>query len=452
MRRILTATAFIVALYGWCGPVMAARSELITEITARQHGLTRPWFTQVALDQGQGHLTGMELFEGVLYAQTDKAVIHALDAETGRTLWWRQVGDPKHPTMTPGVNREFLAVINGSRLYVLNRLTGELLLEREVTGAPGAGPAVSAKRVYVPMTMGMLLAYRLAKVEKPKDESDADLTAEDKAQPDNSSVLRLKQKTPPPMFCQSNGKALVQPIVTRENAAEEFVVWPTDRGFLNLARVDRKTEDGLALKYRLSTGAPIVGRAAYVPPDPKLLGDSGLIITASRDGFVYAFRDKDAKNVWRFSLGDPIVETPAVIGDRVYATAQLGGMYCLALKTGAPIWTAPGIIQFVAASKSRVYATDRIGRIIVLNAATGARLDAIPTETIPLKLLNTVTDRIYLGDDGGLIQCLHEAEQREPLIYSKDVSPDEAAENEKAAKKEAAPKAQPAAKKAADGE
>ena len=224
----------------------------------------------------------------------------------------------------------------------------------------------------------------------------------------------VSNRSVPPLFCQSYGHALVQPLVTRETQGG-IVVWPTDRGYLNLGRIDRQAENGLMLKYRLETGAAIVGRPAYLPPDPKVSGDSGLIVTASRDGFAYAFREKDGQALWRFSLGEPIVESPAVIEDRVYVSAQLGGMHCLAVKTGKDLWFAPDLFQFVAASKARVYATDRLGRLVVLDAQSGARLDTIPTENTPIKLLNTDTDRIYLADETGLIQCLHEVEQSEPI-------------------------------------
>ena len=155
-------------------PLWAARSELIPETTAAQHGLTRPWFTQVELDQGRGRLRDLVLYEGILYAQTDKAVVHAIDAETGKTLWWKQVGRPQHPSMTPGAGRDLLAVINGSRLYVLNRFNGDLLYEKELGGSPGAGPALSAKRVYVPLATGLIVAYRLDPPTDPAARSGED--------------------------------------------------------------------------------------------------------------------------------------------------------------------------------------------------------------------------------------------------------------------------------------
>ena len=72
--------------------------------------------------------------------QTDRAVIHAIDAETGKTLWCKQVGQAKHPSMPPDANRDLLAVVNGSRLYVLNRFNGELLYQREIDTRPMRGP------------------------------------------------------------------------------------------------------------------------------------------------------------------------------------------------------------------------------------------------------------------------------------------------------------------------
>ena len=47
-------------------------------------------------------------------------------------------------------------------------------------------------------------------------------------------------------------------------------------------------------------------------------------------------------------------------------------------------------------------------------------LDVIATENIPIRLHNADTDRIYLADTTGLIQCLHEVEQSEPFIHDKE--------------------------------
>ena len=120
MRRFLVAAAMIAAGCA-CSPVWAARSYLIPETTAARHGLTRPWFAQVELDQGRADLTNVVLYEGVLYAQTNTAMVHAIDAETGKTLWSKQIGRANQPSMPLNVRGDKLAVINGSRLYLVDR-------------------------------------------------------------------------------------------------------------------------------------------------------------------------------------------------------------------------------------------------------------------------------------------------------------------------------------------
>lgn len=417
LQRILFLFAWTAAIFS-CGPLLAARGELIPETTAARHGLTRPWFAQVELDQGRGRMSDVILRDGVLYAQTDSAMVHAIDAETGRTLWSQRIGRPKHPSMTPDALGGLLAVVNGSRLYLVDRFDGKLLHEIEIKEAPGAGPALSSQRVYVPMVSGMVVAYPLSVIDESKRKS---AKQEEGAEAKEKIGPELDRKvSDPPMLCRSYGRALVQPLVTRDDPGGEYVVWPTDRGYLNFARIDREIVNAFLLKFRLETGARIASRPGYLPPDPKVIGDSGVVYAVSEDGFVYAIKEEDGGTLWRFSTGEPIVRSPAVIGDRVYVATQLGGMYCLESKTGKNLWWTPGVVQFVAAGKARVYVVDRMGRILALDAASGARLDTIPTGNIPVKMSNIDTDRIYLIGRQGLIQCLREAGQTKPIEHDKD--------------------------------
>ncbi|HYW80613.1 MAG TPA: hypothetical protein VE890_13600, partial [Thermoguttaceae bacterium] len=103
--------------------------------------------------------------------------------------------------------------------------------------------------------------------------------------------------------------------------------------------------------------------------------------------------------------------------DRIYVCTQTGGMHSLDGETGRELWWAPQIRRFIAASKQRLYVEDRLGRILILRADTGARLDVLPVTGMPIKLSNCQTDRIYLCTDTGLLQCLHEVEQVEPIRH-----------------------------------
>jgi len=138
-----------------------ARGEIVPQTVARRHGMTRPWFAQIRVDRSRGRLTHMMLHEDTLYLQTNRATVTALDAETGETLWSKQVGHANYPSFAPGASRDLLAIINGSSLYVCNRYNGSLLYETQVRGVPGAGAAVSESWAYVPTINGTIVAYRL---------------------------------------------------------------------------------------------------------------------------------------------------------------------------------------------------------------------------------------------------------------------------------------------------
>ena len=229
---MLRSLSFLVALVGMAIPALAdPYTTIISETAAARHGLARPWIGQLQVDRSSARLRYLVLYEGVLYAQSDRAMVHAIDAETGATLWYRQVGRPDHPSLTPGAGGDLLAVVNGSRLYVLNRFNGDLLLEKELSGAPGAGPALSTRRAYVPMLSGMLVAYRIEPVTDPLKELGRvppNLLGEEnaEAQEERRTDIRLNTEYTRPLATQSYGRATVQPIVTTDTNVEEFVTWP----------------------------------------------------------------------------------------------------------------------------------------------------------------------------------------------------------------------------------
>jgi outer membrane protein assembly factor BamB len=426
-QRFLLAAALSAALWP-CDRLWAATMDLVPETEVARHGLTRPWFARVEVQRGHGRTCHAVLYDGTLYVQTDAAMVHAINAETGATLWSKQVGRPDRPSLTPDANGDLVAVVNGSRLYVLNRFNGEQVYETEVKGAPGAGPVLSSKRAYVPTVNGVVVAYGLQPVAAPaaepgKGKAEQSDEQKRKAEADRRQNIAIGQKPVPPLFIQSSGRALVQPIVTRDNVGGEYVVWPTDHGYLNFGRIEQQTETVFVLKYRLEAGAPLVGRPAYLPPDPKVTGESGKVYAATTDGTLFAIREEDGSMVWRFTTGDAVLHAPAVVESEshrvhIYATTELGGMYCLSAK-GRCLWQTPNVTQFVAASKSRVYALDKTGHLLTLAAFNGALLDSVDISGACTVLANTTTDRIYLISDNGLIQCLRETEQVEPIVHSK---------------------------------
>lgn len=345
-----------------------ASERLVSRVTAERHGLKRAWSTQIALNRATGHIAYITQESGTLFVQTSDAMVHAIDAENGRTLWAVQVGRRGLLNLACGANSKYVAVLNGSQLYVIDRKNGQLVWDRQLTAVPGAGAALSDTRVFVPMVNGMIEGYL---IDDPKAS---------------------------PWFYQAFGRILVQPLVSPLTLS-----WTTDNGRFYVADV-REAK----IRFRLETGASIESRPAYWPP---------YVFATSLDGFAYAIHEESGETEWKFAASDPISEPPMAIGNSVYVTSDHAGMYQLDAASGNPRWFAPHITQFLALSPTRVYAVDNLENMAILDVRTGQRIDGFSIASVSLRHRNRLTDRIYLATGTGQIECLHEIELKKPIIY-----------------------------------
>ena len=131
-------------------------------------------------------------------------------------------------------------------------------------GVPGAGPAVSRSLAYVPMMDGMIVAYHLETATTSSQETGKDVPAPTAAAADGSSqheTARMQQESKPPLICQSWGRAYVQPLVTTQTQGKEYIVWPTDRGNLELGEIDHQKDNVLSVKFELRTDGDIVAQS-----------------------------------------------------------------------------------------------------------------------------------------------------------------------------------------------
>ncbi|MEX0938366.1 MAG: PQQ-binding-like beta-propeller repeat protein [Pirellulales bacterium] len=345
------------------------RGGLVPRPMAQRNGLQRAWFTHVQLDPSRDRVIDLVQHDGTLFALTDRSGVHVIDAETGRTLWTAQIGRMDRPTLGIAANDQYVAVVNGSTLYLVDRSTGRPVWEEPLGGGPGAGPALSDDRVFVPLVTGVLESYKF--------------------KPDGRF----------PWQYHAGGRTLVRPVTTHTSIA-----WPNEDGISYIGSLDP-----LEIHSRLETRKPVANRPAYQPPH---------LFFVSLDGYVYAVHESEGDLVWSYSTGDPITERPVAVDGRVYVCAESGGMFCLDAATGQRAWWTPHMARFIAASRTRIYALDRLGRLVILDKQTGAPLSAMETQSLSLFLTNEKTDRIYLGTTDGVLQCLHEIGQEEPLDYT----------------------------------
>lgn len=406
---------------------------LVSPVEARRYGLEPSWFTRVELDQARGRIHKLRYFvsatnrrtlyevaygesrrmfserdldrfgqpmgpegaqraanefasrlrrmeieseikthevpEITLYVTTDRSLVQAIDAETGRTLWATTVGRRDFPTEGPGVNEKYVAVINGTSLYLLTRDTGQIVWVRTTRGVPAACPAVSDRFVVVPTWTGDVELYEL---EEPR---------------------KL-----PNMF-KSNGRSMVRPTVTPNS-----IIWPTDRGMLYVASSQRHT-----IRFRLEAKDAIVASASVFTPNR--------IFVASIDGYVYSLLENVHSELWRFSTGRSISTTPVPTGDSLYVVTDDMNLYCLDQETGALKWVAPNFQRFISASPDRVYGIGVTERLEIVDANTGGRIASMNLGNLDLFYPNYQSDRIIVGTRTGILQSLHEIGREIPALH-----------------------------------
>ncbi|MGV3608788.1 MAG: PQQ-binding-like beta-propeller repeat protein [Planctomycetaceae bacterium] len=334
-----------------------------------------------------------------LYATSERGTVHAIDGETGKTVWSTTVGRASLPMSSAAANDDYVGVCNGSTLYILDSETGSITNERRVMGAPSTGPAVSEDSVFVPMISGAVERYQ---IDEPKR---------------------------PPYIFKSFGRPSAQPVVSLNS-----VTWPTESGKLY---VGYSQEGGM--RYRIEAKDAITSA-------PVMSNDK--ILFCSHDGYVYCVSEARGSILWRFTTGERISQSPLVVGDTVFAITDVGGIFSLSLETGLENWVSSGVRGFIAGNAERIYCYDRTGNTHILSAKSGNRLGQLMTAGLDVKVQNGVTDRIIMGNSSGVLQCIREVGQYWPDYRDPDANVPAA---KKAAKKGAAAAPAAGAAEPADG-
>jgi outer membrane protein assembly factor BamB len=308
--------------------------------------------------------------EITIYVTSERGSLQAIDGETGKTKWVVGVGRPSLITSPPAANDDFVAVLNGSTLYVLKAEDGTPAWHRPMTGAPGAGPAMSSEYVFVPMINGKVEVYRTTEPRRPE------------------------------FVYQSFGRLLVQPVSNQRSVA-----WASDRGILYVASGAREQ-----MRFKVTTNDEIVAPPAFLPPDRVLVG--------SIDGYLYCVSEKNGDIFWKFSTGQPIHQAPFGSADTAYVINDDGGLFAINVADGSEKWWTTGYRRYLANTGDRLYVTDISGSLVILDARSGARIGAVPIPDLDYPVANLATDRLLIGTRSGLLQMLRETRNRWPVMQA----------------------------------
>ncbi len=389
--RLLLAIALLLA----ATPAVRAGNGLIADHLARGYGLERAWFSHAPIDRARSRVVSATLEGDQLFVLSTAGVLQAINAETGASDWIADVGNPNYPSLGPGVSANFVAIINGSSVYVLTRDTGRIEHVKQLAGAPATGPSLNDRYVFAPLFSGRVEGFN------------------------------FKQKETPPWIYASSGRVFTPMVVTESN-----LLWATDRGYLYVADIDAE-----GVRYRYETSAPVVAKPAF---------RDGIIYVASATGYVYAIQETSGNLLWRYATGDGITTSPSVVGDRVYVATEGPSLFSINASTGERVWESPDIVQIVAVSKTRVYGMDRLGTIAIIDAATGIVQGRLKTSADTVAVVNEQTDRLYLIGEMGLVQSLHEVGADKPTLHRAPLTtPSDADDGDTTAKPAEATPAEP---------
>ncbi len=458
-----------------------AKSRLVAERDAQAAGLTRAWFAQATLDRDREEVTSATLQDGVVFITTNGGVLQAIDAENGTTLWTVNVG--REYLTAPAINSKIVAVLCGTRLVVYDRFSGKFLDETEVFGQPSAAPVATEREIYVPVYSQRLYAYSARRREGERPEAQKTLEAMLEATKDAKMAEEIKAKLEAdyaangskqyllapldetrPHQCPTLGVAAAAPILGTQSYGVDRVIWTTDQGWLMIGELQRDAVNNpFQLLYKLQATPQIayvsesrLGNRFLAPRDdvssvpffvPQDLSaqnmaleaarrKGGLAIVGTDSGNVFAINDAVGKVRWTYLTQSPVSERVSAFKDfaaskelvyNVYIPVESGDFFALDLKTGLENWRASGIKRLISASATRLYVFDQLDRLAVLDRANGARLKTLALSPTKFQIFNQETDRVYLVSADGLIQCLRETQQVEPLRHRDETCADVAA-------------------------
>jgi outer membrane protein assembly factor BamB len=320
-----------------------------------------------------------------------RGMVQGLNAETGNTRWVSKIGSEMLPTLTPSINHDRVAVINGSRLFMMNKKDGKVIWDRLTHDPPGGGPALSNQFAFVPMMNGMMETFDITKDKRPS----------------TTELFR------------SHGRIFLQPVVFRD-----AVAWVTDHGNTYVANSEAK-----GIRYRVTSRElnnkrtnPVRSSPLFTPGPPTFLlpGNDrpAQFYVGTEDGYILCVDADKGSIIARFSAGEPVSQSPVVVQSRVYAVTDSNTLFCMDSMSMLELWAVSGIRQFLAGSANRIYVKDAYENLVVLDAKTGSRIGSIPMAGIDFVFSNHQSDRIYVGTSTGVLQCIRENKAYYPWVHS----------------------------------
>ena len=305
------------------------------------------------------------------YVQSNRGLLYAIDGETGAQRWKFPTGNPRYPNVPVAANDKYVAAVNGSTLYVVDLSDGKLLFQRGLSGAPGAGLAITDDHVFVPLMGSAIEAYRLAE----------------------------KERRRPPIRFSASGDTRFKPVATPKS-----ISWPTGRGLLYVVDADKNK-----VRFRMEAGSPIIEHSSYLAPNR--------LFAASQGGYLFCVDEKSGRMLWQYSAGGPIAHAPVTVAGQAYIVTENGILMSVNAESGLQTWETGGISQVLSVGKDRLVCRGSRSDIVIVDLASGSRMASVRTSNADKYSTNPYSDRVYVATKTGRVICLRPQGMEWPTIH-----------------------------------
>ncbi|MEM9364565.1 MAG: PQQ-binding-like beta-propeller repeat protein [Planctomycetota bacterium] len=300
-----------------------------------------------------------------IYTLCDDGTVECRDAETGELIWITRVGDRDYGYASLSANDDFVAVVNGGQLLKLDAINGDEIESIRMSHISVTDMVQCGHYAVVPGADARISCYPFSGPIPDKFEE------------------------------RVSGTCLERPSVGVDALK---LAWATKNGYVYVIDMTGTPN----VHFRLNIDGIVTGTIAAAPDRRFFLGaDSGQIygVQATRDGQV----------IWSRPTGEPIYDAPVFTSERVLFRSEYGNLMCVSAESGLGVWdqTVGNVATVTAVLGDQIFATTLSGALMVVSLDDGSVMARMNGTRIATPFFNRKTDRIYLINDRGTVQCLH---------------------------------------------
>lgn len=364
-RRLLLSGTFV--LFWMAAGVWAVSSDpLISPRLLSEAGLKLSWQIQLPVKPEESEkVERLFVLDSHLVVLTNRNYLFCRNRQDGTERFQMQVAEERLPIVEPLFLDNRLYFLVGSRLVVLDPVSGTVVRRQDIGEAAASRGVCLAKNdqfMYVAGVDRRIHAYQR--------QEDGDYVKLFSATADDDSAITSVLATNDQVFFAAAGGA-----VAAMKTAEPVKLW----------------------QYNCSG----VITAAIVL-------DKGAIYAGGEDTKLYKINAATGRLMWSmpFFAGEKLLQPPVVGQHLVYLNAGRNGLYAVSKDSGQTVWNVPDGQLLLCESQERAYVLAQPGLIVVMNNTTGRPAASVNAAAVRLGAANLKDNLIYLADEQGRVACL----------------------------------------------